>query len=227
MRLTVRSENDLRVTCNCSCPKRHILAFVRSSRDFIKKRVHELNQQRLRHPTKRYLTGETLLFMGEPLRVQVIWTWMSVIQVGIDKGDFEIKAPISSKEEDRAQAVHNFYRRQAQKHLKARLLYWSQRTGLSPVGLSIRGQKTRWGSCSGSGEISLNWKLLAAPPEVIDYVIVHELAHLKHMNHSPSFWRLVEQWVPNFKKYRSQLRAMEAEITVQFAKGGPSRSGFV
>ena len=72
--------------------------------------------------------------------------------------------------------------------------------------ISIREQKTRWGSCSSVGNLNYNWKLVLMPPGVLDYVVVHELAHRREMNHSAAFWKVVTTWMPDYKKYRKWLR---------------------
>ncbi len=72
-------------------------------------------------------------------------------------------------------------------------------------GVQIRNQRTRWGSCSTNGTISLNWRLLMAPPEVIDYVVVHELAHLREPNHTDAFWSLVAEYIPRYETHEDWL----------------------
>jgi len=78
----------------------------------------------------------------------------------------------------------------------------------------IRGQRTRWGSCSGNGNISLNWKLVMFPPHIIDYVIIHELAHLKVMGHSKAFWAIVEAHCPDWRDHRNWLREHEGYLSI-------------
>ena len=87
------------------------------------------------------------------------------------------------------------YREVAQKIMSQRVEFYSQKMQLYPSGLGFRNQKTIWGSCSPENRISLNTKLIIAPLSVIDYVVVHELAHIKHKNHSKRFWALVEKYV--------------------------------
>ena len=72
--------------------------------------------------------------------------------------------------------------------------------------ITVRDQKTRWGSCSGEGNLNFNWRLIFAPAGVLDYVVVHELAHRKEMNHSPRFWKVVEDTMPEYRKYQKWLK---------------------
>ena len=90
--------------------------------------------------------------------------------------------------------------------MSARLIHWAQQMKLAPNKISFRSQKTRWGSCSSRGVITLNWRLIGAPDSVSDYVIIHELAHLKYQDHSKRFWNLVEEFCPDFKADKKWLR---------------------
>jgi len=97
------------------------------------------------------------------------------------------------------------YKEAARALVEERLNYWNRFYGFSYGRVSIRDQKTRWGSCSKKGNLNFSWKLAVLPAHLSDYVVVHELCHLKEFNHSPKFWALVEQTVPDHKKYRSEL----------------------
>lgn len=79
-------------------------------------------------------------------------------------------------------------------------------------GITVRDQKTRWGSCSGKGTLSFNWRLMLAPPAVLDYVVVHELCHLTHMDHSKAFWALVESVCPDYRVHRKWLKEHGQEL---------------
>ena len=103
----------------------------------------------------------------------------------------------SNKSED--SALVNKHKKYARKIFEAKVAYYNQFTGGNYTSITIRDQKTRWGSCSGRGTLSFNWRLILAPPEILDYVVVHELCHLTHMNHSKEFWELVESVIPDYK----------------------------
>jgi len=103
-------------------------------------------------------------------------------------------------------ALVNKHKKYARKIFEAKVAYFSQFTGGNYTGITVRDQKTRWGSCSGRGTLSFNWRLILAPTEILDYVVVHELCHLTHMNHSKEFWKLVESVIPDYKIRRKWLK---------------------
>ena len=98
------------------------------------------------------------------------------------------------------------YIRLAKEMLPRRTAFWSERMGLTPTQIRITSAQRRFGSCSSQGHICYSWRLMQYPPEAIDYVIVHELAHLKHMNHSPAFYALVAKYLPDHKARRALLK---------------------
>jgi predicted metal-dependent hydrolase len=107
---------------------------------------------------------------------------------------------------DTAAALERWYRRQARAEIGPRLDAAVARAGTSYTGLTIRGQKTRWASCSSTGHMSFNWRLLLAPEAVLDYVVEHEVCHLERMDHSPRFWALLESRVPDWRSHARWLR---------------------
>jgi predicted metal-dependent hydrolase len=104
------------------------------------------------------------------------------------------------------QALEAWYRRQARSEVAVRLDAAAARAGRSYTRLQIRGQRTRWASCSTSGAMSFNWRLLLAPAEILDYVIEHEVAHLDVQDHSERFWRLLGSRSPQWREHEAWLR---------------------
>jgi predicted metal-dependent hydrolase len=103
-------------------------------------------------------------------------------------------------------ALERFYRRAARAEVAPRLDAATARAGSRYAGLTIRGQRTRWASCSSDGKMSFNWRLLLAPPEILDYVVEHEVCHLEVMDHSPRFWALLESRAPEWRAHAAWLR---------------------
>ncbi len=214
--LRVRPDGALRVTCGLKVPKRDIFGFIRESDGFIKKSLADLAEFYRKHPPKKAQTGEPYLYFGERFPLQLVWTWKPKIKVQFRDGEFEMTAPTDSGAEERRLAIQKFFKREGAKYLRACSDFWAQKMNLQPMSVSIRGQTSRWGSCTSRGDINLNWKLLAVPPDVIDYVVIHELAHLIHMDHSPRFWNLVAEYFPDHKRAKRWLREHEPELAVQF-----------
>lgn len=100
------------------------------------------------------------------------------------------------------------YKREARKVLQGRLIHWSNIMSLEYHRLAIRNSRTRWGSCSSKRNINLSYRLLFVDKSLQDYVIIHELAHLVHMNHSPQFWSLVSQYCPDYRERRMRLQSI-------------------
>ena len=103
-------------------------------------------------------------------------------------------------------ALEARYRRLAREKLDERVRYFAQRMGVDYKKITIRAAKTRWGSCSAVGNLNFHWKLILMPPEVLDYVVVHELAHRKEMNHSPAFCKIVGEILPDHLERRRWLK---------------------
>jgi len=103
-------------------------------------------------------------------------------------------------------ALETWWRREAARHFEARVAHYAARVGRAPRRVSVRAQRSRWGSCTSRGTVSLNWRLLQAPPAIVDYVVVHELCHLLVPNHSPRFWAEVARVLPDWRERRRALR---------------------
>ncbi|TFH51131.1 MAG: M48 family peptidase [Lysobacterales bacterium] len=110
--------------------------------------------------------------------------------------------------------IEAWYRREAKRCLPARLTPYARMLGVAPKRISIRAQRTRWGSCSSHGTICLNWRLMLLPSDLCDYVLLHELCHLRHMDHSVKFWALVESVFPDYAKREDRLEAMQGSLAL-------------
>src|SRR3954462_9145121 len=111
-------------------------------------------------------------------------------------------------------ALERWYRRAAKAEFGARLDAACARAGSGYAGLTIRGQRTRWASCSSTRAMSFNWRLLLAPPEILDYVVEHEVCHLEVMDHSPRFWKLLASRSPGWREHSAWLRRYGSTLTL-------------
>lgn len=108
--------------------------------------------------------------------------------------------------ESQKEALEKRYRNLARECITKRASYYAAQLGVTYSSIRIAEQKTRWGSCSSRGTLSFHWRLVLAPPAVMDYVVVHEVCHLIHMDHSPDFWAEVESLMPDYKVYKTWLK---------------------
>lgn len=115
-------------------------------------------------------------------------------------------SPACEEKSSQTLALEKRYRDAAKDYIPKRVNYYHQFTGGTFQKITIRDQKTRWGSCSSKGTLSFSFRLMMAPPRVLDYVVVHELCHLTHMNHSKDFWNMVASILPDYKEHRKWLK---------------------
>jgi predicted metal-dependent hydrolase len=194
VRVTVEPSRGVEVVLPRRAPARAATEAILELEPWIRRRLAELERARsvvaARGDTVPYL-GTTLRLVPQPGRTRVH-----------RRGD-ELLVPAGT---DRQPALERWYRRVARDEIAPRLDRASAEAGLSYTRLTIRGQRTRWASCSRDGAMSFNWRLLLAPAEVLDYVVWHEVCHLQVMDHSPRFWALLERWCPDCREHARWLR---------------------
>ncbi len=153
---------------------------------------------------RRFQCGHKFMYLGQTY----------ILNIAIEKtlkGVFVLEGVLyirtSKKDEEHIKKLlMKWYRKQAEENLSERLVILGAKMGLKPRLVKVKEQKRRWGSCTFSGNIYLNWRIIMAPIEVIDYVIVHELAHLAHHDHSKNFWAVVERFMPDYRQRRQWLK---------------------
>ena len=195
VRVTVDAEANVVVVIPRRASERQAVAAVRELTPWIERRLSEVAASRAavsaRAGTVPFL-GTSLRLLPEPGRSRVTRSG-DVLKVPAD--------PVQQRH-----ALERWFRRQAAAEIAPRLDAACAQAGLAYTGLTIRAQKTRWASCSRTGAMSFNWRLLLAPPEILDYVVWHEVCHLSVMDHSPRFWALLERYRPGYAAPRAWLR---------------------
>jgi hypothetical protein len=201
VRITVDRDRGVEVVLPRRAPEKAAAAAVDELRPWIERQRRRLALTdaavAARGDTLPYL-GETLHLRREPGRTRVH-----------RRGD-ELLVPAT----DPAAAIERFYRRAARTEVAPRLDQVCAAIGKPYTGLTIRGQRTRWASCSADGAMSFNWRLLLAPAEVLDYVVWHEACHLLIRDHSPRFWALVARYCPDHRERSRWLRRHGATLVL-------------
>jgi predicted metal-dependent hydrolase len=198
--LEVASGGDVVVAAPAGCPHSIIRAFARQHADWILRKRRELAAARAR-PQPVLADGARLPWLGEWLTLRLQDAARSC---RVERIENNLHVPALAPERLRG-VIEQWYRRSARVVALRRLAHYAPQVGRRPAGLHIRGQRTRWGSCSARGVVSLNWRLIQAPITFLDYVVVHELCHLLEPNHSVRFWAAVERLLPDYRARRAGL----------------------
>jgi predicted metal-dependent hydrolase len=191
VRVSVDGSGEVSVTLPRRAAKREADAAVRELAPWIERRRRALAQA----AAELARTPGTVPYLGSELRL------VPQRRTRVHRRGDDLLVP-----RDDAAAIERWYRRAARTEVAPRLDAATARAGVEYTKLTIRGQKTRWASCSQTGAMSFNWRLLLAPEPVLDYVVEHEVCHLEVMDHSPRFWRLLESRVPDWRDHAAWLR---------------------
>ena len=187
------------VTAAPSSKKADLVAFLDRYDSWITQQNQKRNQ----------IDTSTILFQGKPYTIKTATVpGRSLYQLDHDKHQLIIDKTLFQDRLNTRFIFHREFKKTLPEILKKKTI----RMNLYPKKISIRDTKSRWGSCSSEGNISLSWRLMMAPPDVMEYVIIHELAHLQHMNHSKSFWQLVAQYCPNYRHHIHWLKMNGSKI---------------
>jgi len=169
-------------------------------------------------PKKELVSGEELMFLGRRYRLKIKRLETKEAPLAAERTGRRIlvTAPQDLGEEKRAirDALIAWFVPEAEKIIQQRVKRYSVRLGIQPKEVIIKNQERRWGSCSKSGVVRLNWKIIMAPISVVDYVIVHELCHLRVTNHSQEFWNLVSSVLPDYELRRDWLKRIAPALRV-------------
>ena len=197
MRLTASAERGIVLVVPARASQRTIDAFLASQRAWIARQSERI--ARLEHGAIGYARSGTAWVDGEPISLALAPGLRARALLRSDR--VEIVAPHA---EGAGLALERLYRRLVRERVEALIAA----SPLAPrvTGLTIGDQQTRWGSCSRSGTLSFSWRLVLAPPSVLDYVVVHELCHLVHLDHSRSFWNLVAEHRPAWRLQAGWLK---------------------
>jgi predicted metal-dependent hydrolase len=206
IQITIDHERGVVVAAPMRVPQREISDLVLRRADWVLQRLgkHPANGQR-----RQFLSGESVPFLGRDVRLYVVGSAAKRTAVTFRCDALTAVVPAHLGDEERRDAIETaltlWYRARAGEVFAERLQYWAEIAGYAPKAVLVRSQRRRWGSCSSDGTIRLNWRLVMAPPDIIDYVVVHELAHVRVKDHSSGFWAEVARMLPDFKERQRQL----------------------
>lgn len=205
--ICVYPDNRVVVSAPYNAGKAHLMQIVEKKSDWIRAKL-QANLQRTRTvPERQFKSGEKLLYLGVEYVLLVERGTPDLVTA--ENGQIRVRLPLDNPSSGNS-AVRNrlirWYAAQALALIKKRVGHFSPLVGASPASVTLKNLKSRWGSCSARGCISLAWNIIMASEQIVDYLVVHELCHLVHHNHSTEYWKLVESILPDHRERRKWLR---------------------
>lgn len=188
---------------------RYLEGLIIEKSAWIQKKLQALEAQQ--PVTFDWQNGETLLYLGQPISLNLQHNMRSK-KVVLQDGQLMVALPKPDNTAFVAKKVVDWYAKAALADFDQRITLFAKKLGVPKPNLYLSNAKTRWGSCNSRKEVRLNWRLLQAPPHIINYVVCHELSHLKQMNHSGKFWKIVESLCPEYKQAEKDLKALSPQL---------------
>ncbi|CAA6814546.1 MAG: Putative predicted metal-dependent hydrolase [uncultured Sulfurovum sp.] len=199
--------NAVLVKTNKTTTLKEIKTFVSQKATWILK---YLEKQELRKSLGEIVTGSSIYYLGLPYNLKIEEDKnLKKCVLFFTNSEFFFKTPTQVAQEELVDTINSFYKEKVKENIAPMVRDWSKKMALTPTFVGYRKAKTRWGSCSSSDRISFNYYLMKLPMELIEYVVVYELAHIKHKNHSVDFWCLVERYLADYKQKEEKIREFE------------------
>ena len=205
--LVVQPDGQLVIRAPKRATKWQINALIKKHADWIAKKQAEALEAQEKFAPHQFVEGEEFYFLGEKYALRFVENAKSDL---ILESDFQMNP---SARENAEGIFERWYKKEARQIFSERVDFYAKKYDFSYQKLKLSSAKRRWGSCSSLGNINLTWRLVMMPPEIIDYVVVHELCHLREQNHSKKFWTQVGAIMPEYKSRRKWLKEKGREFS--------------
>ena len=196
-------------------PNQEIQELITTNTDWIRAKLSQ-HAETKRRTERAFVDGERFLYLGEEYPLKVFEGRRAIAELA--DGCFNIHARRTPIPERRARSIRaaflRWYKSEAETVITKRVAFYGSIIGRTPNRISFRDYKSMWGKCDAEGNITFNWKLVMAPEPILDYVVVHEMSHLQHLNHSKVFWQCVESVLSDYKARRKWLKENGSLLTI-------------
>lgn len=196
--LSIGRDGALIVKAPFFVSRREIDAAVLEKEDWIEKKQREVLKSREKYPLSVFAEGESVFYLGKRYR---IGDKADIDRIRLVGDEMHLPSGIKNREQE----IKKWYKEAAETLLGERIAHFQRITGLKAVSVKITDAKHQWGSCSAKGNINFSWRLLMCPPPVIDYVVLHEVIHLLHCNHSKDFYDKMQVYMPDYRERKNWL----------------------
>jgi predicted metal-dependent hydrolase len=200
--LQIKEDGKIVIMAPYHTPKWEIEKFVEGKQSWIVEKISEKEKQ-IKEAEKTFLPGERFLYLGEWYPLEIHESNQKKPPLKLSYGNFILNKDHIEEARD---LFIQWYKREAKEKIVGRIGYYSNRLHLFPKGIKITNAKSRWGSCSRDNRLSFSWRMIMASLAAIDYILIHELVHIREKNHSKRFWSTLESILPDYRKHRLWLK---------------------
>ena len=210
--IIVDKDSNLVIRAPIKTDKEKIKEVISDKSEWILEKLEKVGEIKPAPKPKEFLSGEKLSYLGRKYRLKVKPADIDKARIKLYQGRFLIDYPKAFEGDDGKRisvirdALTEWYRGKAKIKIKERVDKYREELGVKPNSIKIKNQKTRWGSCSSLDNLNFNFKIIMAPMSIVDYIVVHELAHLIYDNHSREFWQTIKSIIPDYEERREWLR---------------------
>ncbi len=202
--LQIRNEAEVIIAAPCFTPLSEINSFVEEKQNWINKIIKKQKDETAKQKAKNFEIGERFFYLGISYPLEIVFEPFENAGVIFRNNLFYLNA--RGDQDLKKNYFIAWYKKKAHDFIRQRLDYFGRVLKLRYESIRITSAQNRWGSCSADDRLAFSFRLIMAPPDVIDYMIVHELMHIKEKNHSLRFWQRVEAVIPEYKIHRRWLR---------------------
>lgn len=208
IRLTVERDATLTATIPPGTAAAELTKAIKGKRQWLYGKLRERADIGRLRPPRLYVTGEGFPYLGRSYRLLLVDDAPQAVR--LYRGRLELRRRDAA--DGAARHLARWYRQLGEPWLRKRIAPWAQRMNVEVTALRVLPLGYRWGSCSPDGKVNIHWAAMQPPPDLVDYVLVHELAHLCRHNHGPEFWRIVEFAMPDYHLRRDRLRRLGPDL---------------
>lgn len=217
--ISINPKAQVKIQAPLFLSQNEILNFVQKKSDWIYQKYSKIRERRDLIEARSFKDGNTFLFLGKKYPLHVVGGYSSRSEILFtEEMGWQVRLPVG-KEIDHEKAIKakfvEWYAHQAREFMASRVFHYGRIMGRQPEEVAVRTQKRVWGNCDYRNKrIHFNWQILQAPKEVVDYVVVHEIAHLFEPNHSARFWKKVAEHMPDFKQHQLWLKTNAVDLSL-------------
>lgn len=207
LQITVERSGDLAIFAPDDVPQADILRFVQEKLLWVHTRIAEKQRLQRHAPIKEFVDGEGFLYLGKSYRLRLVDQQFA--DLSLTAGRFLLRRNRLPRARD---TFVSWYSRNALRWFTAKVDEHARRMGVQVTDVKIQDLGFRWGSFSPDGRVQFHWKAILLPPRIAEYIVVHELAHAAHANHSPAFWQQIEKHMPDWQQRKTWLSEHGIEV---------------